>query len=142
MEEGHSIEDRESGIPPAASHPIPQYPGSQLVTSRIWTQRHSVYNFVLSGFQVSLSAQSTPLGESLGWSNQRGSKTSQACYGHPRCNLNLIRLFRLYLPLPVFGRLFHFLHPRGHKPTAPFTYCAIPDPRVKRSVAPVPRDAK
>ena len=29
-------------------------------------QRHITYNSVLSGFQVSLSAQSTPLGESLG----------------------------------------------------------------------------
>ena len=38
--------------------------------------------------------------------NKRGSKTSQACYSHPRCNLNLVRLFRFSLPLPVFGRPF------------------------------------
>ena len=48
----------------------------------------------------------------------------------------LSRLFRFSLPLPVFGRLFIFLHPRGHKPTAPFTYCVISDG------GPVPRDAK
>ena len=63
----------------------------------------------------------------------------------PPCNVNIVRLFRLPLPpLPVFGRLFFFLHPRGHKPTAPFTYCAIiPDPRVKSGgYYPVPRDAK
>ena len=41
-------------------------------------------NSVLSGFEVPLSAQSTSLRESLGWSNQRGSKMSQSCYGHPR----------------------------------------------------------
>ena len=104
-------------------------------------------NSVLSGFQVySLSAQSTPLWESLGRSDQRGSKTSQACYySHPRCNLNLaVRRFRFSLALPAFGRIFLFLHPsHGHKPTAPFTYCAIPDPRVKcGGSVPVPRDAK
>ena len=58
----------------------------------------------------------------------------------PRCNLNLVRLFPFSLPLPMFGRIF-FLLPRGHKPTAPFVYCAIPDPRVKCGGAPVPRDA-
>ena len=135
--------DRESlvyGQPRAKlSHPIPP-PGLQL--SRICTQRHSIYKSVLSGIQVSLSVQSTPLGESLGRCNQRGSKTSQVCYSHPRCNLNLVRLFRFSLPLPVFGRLFLFLHPCGHKPKATFTYCAVSDPRVKYGGAPVPRDAK
>ena len=43
---------------------------------------------------------------------------------------------------PVFGRLFLFLHPCGHEPTAPFMYCVIPGPRVKCTSAPVPRDAK
>ena len=38
--------------------------------------------------------------------NKRGSKTSQACYSHPRCNLDLVPLFRFSLPLPVFGRPF------------------------------------
>ena len=42
---------------------------------------------VLSGFQFSLTSS---LRESLGRSNQRGSKTSQACYSHPRCNLILV----------------------------------------------------
>ena len=45
--------------------------------------------------------------------------------------LSASRVFRFSLPLPVFGRLFLFLHPRGHKPSAPFTYCAILGPRVK-----------
>ena len=49
---------------------------------------------------------------SLGRSNPRGSKTSQVCYSHLRCNLNLVRFFRFSLPLPVFGRLFLFLRPR------------------------------
>ena len=94
------------------------------------------------GFQASLSAQPTPLGESLGRSNQRGSKTSQACYGHPRRNLNLVRLFRFSFPLPVFGRLCFFSHPRGYKSTAPFAYCALPNPRVKCGGTPAPRDSK
>ena len=71
--------------------------------------------------------------ESSGWSNQRGSKASQACYNHPRCNINLVRLVRFSLPLPVFGRIFFFLHPRRHKHTAPFMYHAIPDPAVLQS---------
>ena len=93
----------------------------------------SIYNTALSGFSgfSSLSAQPTPLGGSLGRSNERGSKTSQACYGHPRCNLNLVRLFRFSTPQLVLERLFLFPHPRGHKPTAPFAYCAVPNPRVK-----------
>ena len=82
------------------------------------------------GFQASLPAQPMPFGESLGPSNQRGSKTSQACYGRPRCNLELVRLFRFSLPLPDFRHLFLFPHPCGHKPTAPFAYCALPNPRV------------
>ena len=113
-------------------------PGSQPCT-----QTHCIFNSVLSGFQVSPPAQSTSLWESLSWCNQRGSsKTSQVCYSHPRCNVNLVRLFRLSLLLPALGRLFLFLHPRGHTPTAPFTYCAILDHRVKCGGASVPRDAK
>ena len=95
---------------------------------------NSIYNSVLSGFQVSLLAQSGPLGESLSRSNQRGSKTSQACYSHPTCNLNLVCLLCLSLPLPVFGRLFLFLHPRVQKPTTAFTYRAVPDPRSSAAV--------
>ena len=124
----------------ASREPSDTPPGSQL--SRICTQRHIIYNFVLSGFQVSLSAQSTPLGESLSRSNQRGSKTPHACYSHPRCKPKLARLIRFSLPLPKFGRLFLFLHLRGHKPIAPLTKCVISDPRVKYGGAPVPRDAK
>ena len=94
-------------------------PGSQL--SRICNPRHSIYNTVLSGFQASLSAQPTLLGESSSRFNQSGSKASQACDGHPRCNLNLVLLFRYSLPLPAFGRLLLFLthaainlHPPSH----------------------------
>ena len=108
--EGHSIERVWYS---ASLRPSDNLPGSQPST-----QTHSIYNSVLSRFQVSLQTQSTSLRESLGWSNQRGSKTSQACHSHPRRNLNLIRLFRFSLPLQVFGRLFLFFHPRGHKPTA------------------------
>ena len=77
------------------------------------------------GFQASLSAQPTPLRESLGRSNQRGSKTSQASYGHPRCDLDLVRLFRLFVSLLVLGRFFFFTHPRGHECTAPSAYCTV-----------------
>ena len=77
-------------------------PSSTLPGLQPCTQTHSIYNSVLSGFQVSLSAQSMSLRESLGWSNQRGSKTSQACYSH------------LESPhLPVFGRVLLFLHPHA-----------------------------
>ena len=110
--------------------------------SKSCTQTHGIYNSVLSGFQASLSTQLMSLRESLGWSNQRDSKTSQACYSHPRRNLNLVCFFRFSLPLPVFGTLFISLYPRAHKPTAPFTYFAIPDLRVKCGGAPVPCDAK
>ena len=89
---------KEFGIPPITSRPILP-PESQL--SRTCTQRHSIYNIVPSGLQTSLSAHPTPLWESSGRANERGSKTSQACYGYPRFNLNLVRLFRFSLPLPV-----------------------------------------
>ena len=51
-----------------------------------------------------------PPRESLGRSNKRFSKTSQACCGHPRYILNLLRLS---FPLTVFGLLCAFPHPRG-----------------------------
>ena len=54
----------------------------------------------------------------------------------------LVYLSRLSLPLPVFGCIFLFPHPRGHKPTAPFSYCAVPNPKVWCGGAPVPRDAE
>ena len=127
------------GIRPAANHLILP-PGAQLF--RICTQSHSIYNTVLPGFHASLSTQLMPLGESLLRSNQSDSKTSQACHGHPRCNFSLVRLFRSSLPLSAFGRLFLSPHPRGHKPTAPFAYCDVPNPRVKCGNAPVPRGAK
>ena len=117
-----SREGRGFGISPAANH-APKGIGSTTPYSQ--------------GFQAYLSAQSTPLGESSGWSNQRSSKISQACDGHPRCNLNLARLFLFSLPLPVFGRLFHFPHPRGHEPTAPFILCCTkPQGPVRRCSSP------
>ena len=60
-------------------------------------------------------------------------------YSHPWRNHNLVRLFCFSLALPMFGQLFLFLHPRGHKPTALFKYCAISGPRVK--CGSVPREA-
>ena len=63
--------------------------------------------------------------------------TSQACYGHHRCNLNIVRLVRFSLPLSVFGRLFLFLHLCCYNPTALSMYCAVPNPRVKCGGAPV-----
>ena len=123
----------------ASREPTDTAPGSQL--SRIRTQRRSVYNIVLSELRASLPAQSTPLGESLGRCNQSVSRTSRACYGHPRCNVNLVRLFCFSLPFPVFGRLFFFLHPRGHEPTAyssPLSILCytIPQDQVRRCSSP------
>ena len=121
-EEGHSI-GRVCYI--ASLEPSDTPHGSQL--SRICTQRHSIYNtlFVLTGFQASLSAQPTPLaGESLGRSNQSGSKTSQACYGYPRC-----------ISLPDFGRFFLFPHPRAAmnlQPIAPFALTVLSVPGTSR----------
>ena len=124
-------------MPPAASRQPPAIrypPGSQL--SRICTQKHSLNNSILSEFQVSLSAQSTPVGESLDRSNQRGSRTSQVRCSYPKCTLNLVLLFRFSLSLPLFGRFFLFLHPRDHKPTAPFMHCVVcctrPQSQVRR----------
>ena len=58
------------------------------------------------GPQAFLSAQPTSLlPELLGRSNQCGFETSRASHGHLRCNLNLVRLFCLSLPLPIFERL-------------------------------------
>ena len=94
------------------------------------------------GFQASRLAQPTPLREPLGRSNRCDSKTFQAYYGYPRCNLNLFRLFRLSLSLTVFGRFFLFLHPRSHKPTTAFTYYVILNPRVECGGTPVPRGAR
>ena len=127
--------DRENLVTPGRE-PSDSPPGSQL--SRIRTQRHSIYKTILSGFQACLSAQPTPLGKSLGRSNQRGSKTFQACNGHPRCNLNLVRLSHLSLPLP-------FTDAFSSSPThaaAPFAYGAVPNPRVMCGGATVTRDAK
>ena len=118
-------------------------PSDTLPDSQPCTQPRIIYRTPYSQrFRFSLTAQSTSLRESFGWSNQRGPKTSQACYSYPRCNLNLVRLFRLSLLLPLVGRILFFLRPRGHKPTATFTYRAVPNPRVKCGGAPVPRDAK
>ena len=77
---------------------------------------HHLPHSVLSGFQFSLTAQSTSHRESLGWSNQSGSKASQACYNQRRCNLNFVRLFCVSLLLPMFGRIFLFIHPPRTRP--------------------------
>ena len=82
IEEGHSIEKAWYSASCEPSHTLPRLQSC--------TQTDSIYNSVLSGVQASLSAQSTSLKESLGWSNQRGSKTSLACYSHPR--FNIVRL--------------------------------------------------
>ena len=100
----------------AASHPIPSpdhsHAPKRVASTTLRTIRDSFYS---NGTVASLS-------ESLGWFNRRGSKTSQACYSHPRCDLNLARLFRFSLLLPLIGRILFLLNPRGHKTTAPFVY--------------------
>ena len=115
IDEGHSIErvwhnsaSRELSDTLPGSQP---YTPKRVASTTFRTLRVSVFT---------KTVQSTSLRESLGWPNQRGSKTSQACYSHPRCNLNLVRLFRFSLLLPLIGRIFFSPHPRGHKPTTPF----------------------
>ena len=57
------------------------------------------------------------LGKSLGRSNQRGSNTPQACYGHPRCNLNLVRPLCRFLDAFSFSLIHHAainLQPPSH----------------------------
>ena len=81
--------------------------GSQLLY-RICTQKCSIYNSVLSGFQVSLIGSVAAPWEVLG--------SVQSMY-----NLHLVRLSRFFLFLPAFGCIFLVLHQRGHKATAPFT---------------------
>ena len=100
IDEGHSIERVWHS---ASREPSDTLPGSQPCTQK---RVASIPHSVLLGFQFSLTAKSTSLRESLGWPNQRGSKTSQACYSHPRCNLNLVRLFRFSFLLPLIGRIF------------------------------------
>ena len=135
IDEGHSIE--------RVWYSASREPSDTLPRSQPCTQTRSIYHIPYSQrFQFSLTAQSASLRESLGWSNQRGSKTPQARYSHPRCNPNPVRLFRFSLLLPLIGQIFFFPHPRGHKPTTPFVYLVIPRPRVKCSGSPAPRDAK
>ena len=66
------------------------------------------------GSQASLSTQSTPFWGSFGRYNQRGYITSLATYGRPKSNLNIVHLFYLSLPLPVFGHFSLSPHPRGY----------------------------
>ena len=86
--EGHSLES--FGISPVASHPISPPDRNYLVFAPKGIILTIPY---FQGFQTPLPAQPTPLGKSLGRSNQRDSKTSRACYDHHRCNLNLVPLF-------------------------------------------------
>ena len=93
---------------PAASHPIPSPDRNRapknIASTTLRTLRVS----------VPLTAQSTSLRESLGWSNQRDSKASQACYSHPRCNLNLLPLLSFSADVWTFS--------------SSFTHAAITDP--------------
>ena len=57
--------------------------------------KENIYHIVLEEPQAFPSAQPTPLRESLGRPNQRGSKTSHASCGYPRCDLNLVSLLHL-----------------------------------------------
>ena len=84
---------------------------------------------VFQGFPIGAADR---LRESLGRSYHRGSETSQAFYDYPRCNINLVYLFCLSLPLVTFGRLFFlFPYPYGQKSATPLAYCCIaPSPRV------------
>ena len=117
-------------ISPAASHPIPP-PGSQ--PPRVCTGRHNVYNTVLSGFSGFSIGAADAASRVSGRSFQHGSETSQASYGHPRCNLNLVRLLRLSLCVFLCRFSDAFSSPFTHAAInlqPPFTYCVVPSPRV------------
>ena len=60
---------------------------------------HNIYNNTPFSLSQGLKASLSPLGESLGRSDQRddSSGRSQVSYGHPKCNLNLVRLSCLSL---------------------------------------------
>ena len=113
-----------------ASHRPPDAPpGSQL--PRRCTQSRNIYNNVLSeGSQVSLSAQSMPLRVSLVGPINVSLKRLKLSTVALR-DLNLVRLFCLSLPLPLFLCFSLSLpHPRGHKPATPFALYAIPNSKV------------
>ena len=93
----------------ASREPSDTPPGSQL--DRICTQRHNIYPTVFSGLS------SFPIGTADAAWGVLGSVQSTRLENisrSPLVHLNLVRFFRLSLPLPVFGRLFPFLDPRGH----------------------------
>ena len=113
-----------------ASHSMPFRNAN---TSHLYSKKCVTYYTITysQGSQVSLSAQQPPLRESFGRSNQCGPKASQASYGHPRCNLNLMHLlFRPSLPLPSFGLLFLSPQPRGQRPPTPFDHYIVPSPNT------------
>ena len=87
--------------------------------------------------RASLSLQPISLWESLGRSNRRGSKTSQALYGLPRCSLNLVRLFRLSLILLFFGRFSSSLtHAAINFQSLHMMCCTKPEGLVRRCSSP------
>ena len=111
--DGHSLGRAQCvfGIAPIASA-CDALPGSQLPC--IFTRRHNIPS--TAPYSVSGSPGfpiAAYLRGSLGWSNQRGTKTYQVCCGHPRYDLNLIRLF---LPFSDTYGIFPVPPRRGHKP--------------------------
>ena len=126
IEEGHSTERVWCN---ASREPSDTLPRSQLCI-----QTRNVYHTPYSqGFSLlERHSRRRLVSPWVGLINADRKRLKLATYSHPRCDLNLLRLFRLsLLLLPLIGRIFFLLHPRGHKPTAPLVYCGVPYPRVK-----------
>ena len=120
-------------------------PGSQL--SRICTQMHrSTTTPYTQGFRLRYRHSRRRLGSPWGRSNERGSTTSQACYGHPRCATSTLSVSSASLFLCRFSDAFSssLTHAVINLQPLPLhTVLYKPNLRVEcGSSAPVPRDAK
>ena len=107
---------------PAASHPVPSPDRNHAPIRRASTTRYSQgFRFL---FRHSRRRLGSPWVGPINAALKRlklATVTPGATSTLSASSASLFPCHRYY----VLGRLFIFLHPRGHKPTAPFTYCAI-----------------
>ena len=108
--------DRENLVVPAASHPIPSPP---------YIQTHGIYKTPYSqGFRFLDRHSRRRLGSNpwVGPINAALKRLKLATVTPGATSTLSASFASLFIYLPVVGRLFLFLHPRGHKPAAPLTY--------------------
>ena len=136
--EGHSPE----GVWYIVSRESPDAPPPRSQLTRIAPKGLKSVTPYSQSSQVHLSAQPTPLRESLGRFKQCDSKTSQASYGHTPgvTSISFASSAFLFLFWFSFGRLFLVPRPRGHKPTAAsplhILCCTKPEGLVQRYSSP------